>query len=102
MKTAQAPIIGKKKDPPAPVIDEKRENMKNALFAGMGGSTKKDEDSDSEEKKKEPEAPTQEMNLLDMDSGPSQPSNNLLDTPSSQPPSGDLLDMMSDPQPAPM
>ena len=81
--------------------------MKSALFAGMGGSAKKDSDDSDEEEKKKQEAPSNEMNLLDMDSpGPgSQPDNqtntNLLDTPSSQPPSGNLLDMM-DTQPPPV
>jgi hypothetical protein len=39
-----------KKEPPKPKVDEKKEQMKNALFSGIsGGATKKDSDSDEEE-----------------------------------------------------
>ena len=39
-----------KKEPPKPKVDERKENMKNALFSGIsGGAAKKDSDSDEEE-----------------------------------------------------
>lgn len=48
----------KKKEPEKPVVDEKKEKMKSALFSGI--SAKKDDSSDDEkqkekEKEKEPE-----------------------------------------------
>lgn len=39
-----------KKEPPKPKVDEKKEQMKNALFSGISAA-KKDSDSDEEEKK---------------------------------------------------
>jgi hypothetical protein len=41
-----------KKEPPKPKIDEKKEQMKNALFSGISANKKKDSDSDEEEEKK--------------------------------------------------
>lgn len=38
-----------KKEPPKPKVDEKKEQMKNALFSGISGGAKKDSDSDEEE-----------------------------------------------------
>lgn len=51
------------------MVDEKKEQMKNALFSGIS-TAKKDSDSDDEKDKKKEEPPAAEMNLLDFD-GPS-------------------------------
>jgi len=61
---------GYKKEAPKPVIDEKKEKMKNALFSGISDA-KKDSDSDSEEEKKkpEPEKKAEEVDLLNFDMG---------------------------------
>jgi hypothetical protein len=59
--------LNKKPEPPKPVVDEKREQMKNSLFSGIS-SAKKDDSSDSDDNKK-PVAkaePAPEINLLDM------------------------------------
>jgi len=37
-----------KKEAPKPVVDERKEQIKNALFSGIGGATK---DSDSDDDK---------------------------------------------------
>ena len=57
--------------------------MKSALFSGISAKKKNDDSSDDEKTKKK-EEPVNEINLLDMDSGP----------PSGQQPAatGDLLD----------
>lgn len=76
-----------KKEAAKPKVDDKKEKLKNALFTGISATQKEDDDSDDEKKKKE-EEPAGEVNLLDFDSGPSQP------TGAENPPAttGDLLD----------
>ena len=68
--TPATSVLNKKPEPPKPVVDEKKEQMKNALFSGIS-SAKKDDSSDSDDDKKQPPKaePANEINLLDMDSG---------------------------------
>ena len=80
------------------MVDEKKEKMKSALFSGISAK-KKDDSSDDEKEKKKEEEPVNEINLLDMDAGPSQATTgDLLDTnPSPQnmaPATDNLLDVM--------
>ena len=79
--------------------------MKSALFSGISAK-KKDDSSDDEKEKKKEEEPVNEINLLDMDAGPSQApatTGDLLDTnPSPQnmaPATDNLLDVMGGVQP---
>ena len=88
--------MNKKPEAPKPVVDEKREQMKNSLFSGIS-SAKKDDSSDSDDNKKPvPQAePANEINLLDMDAGQS----DLLGgttTTAAPVTSGNLLDDMFD------
>lgn len=81
----------KKKEDPKPVVDEKKEAMKNALFGGISTKKKNDDSSDDEPKKTEqPSEPASVTNLLDFDATPEQ-------QPSSQQQeggSGNLLDLI--------
>lgn len=63
-----------KKDIFKPAVDEKKEQMKNALFSGISTTQKKDSDSDDDKPVKKDDIPKQpavqpvnELNLLDMD-----------------------------------
>jgi len=60
--------------------------MKNALFSGISAAQREDDSSDDDKKKKD-EEPAGEVNLLDFDSGPTQPSG----AEPSQATTGDLL-----------
>lgn len=63
-------IPPKKKEAPKPAVDEKRENMKNALFSGISQAKKENSDTDESPKKEAPkEEPAGEINLLDFDMG---------------------------------
>lgn len=86
----------RKKSPPKPVVDERKEQMKRDLFSGV--SAAKSSDSDDDDK---PAATTAapatntEVNLLDFDMGPSTTPAASNNAPVEQS-SGNLLDLMDD------
>jgi len=93
------PAAAKKKETPAPVVDAKKEKMKQDLFSGIYSGKKDSDDSSDDGKGKtttQPDTSSQpagEMNLLDFDTPTEMPSNNAAPVQSN---SNNLLDLMGD------
>lgn len=98
------PTATKKKPEPPKPVDEKKDKMKNAFFAGIQDSSGKKDNSDSDEdeqKKDETKAePAGDMNLLDFDAGPSANTTTETSNTTVTAGTGNLLDDMFDTTPA--